>query len=74
MIYRSWWMNSCATLLCLWQEAGENLALFCYRMVWGTFSNIRAGAFAPILAPIRTNAECLTPSSSSSMRCSTLRD
>ena len=44
MIHRSWWMNSCATLLCLWEETGENLALFCYRMVWGTFSVIRAGA------------------------------
>lgn len=74
MIYGSWWMNSCATLLYLWEETGENLALFCYRMVWGTFSHIRAGGFAPILAPIRNKAECLTLSSTSCRPYSTQRD
>ena len=74
MKHRAWWMNACAALLCLWEETGENLALFCYRMVWGTFSTVRAGAWTPIAAPIRNHAECLTPSSTSSTHYSTLRD
>ena len=37
-------MPSIAVLLVLWQECGENPALFCYRMGVGAFARVRVRA------------------------------
>ena len=71
MRYHGWWLNFIGTAVAAWQESGENPALFCYLMGWDAFSNVRAGALAPIAVRIRNNSECLTPSSNSFTRCST---
>jgi hypothetical protein len=73
MRYRGWWLNFVSTAVSAWQESGENPALFCYRMGWDAFLNIRAGAMVPIAVPIRKNLECLTPSSTSFTRYSILK-
>lgn len=41
-------MPSVAVLLVLWQECGENPALFCYRMGVGAFATVRARAQRPV--------------------------
>jgi hypothetical protein len=73
MNYRGWWMNLISTAVALWQESGENPALFCYLMGWDAFSQARASALVPIPVAVRNNSECLTPSSTSFTRCSTPR-
>ena len=40
-------MPSIAVLLVLWQECGENPALFCYRMGVGAFARVRSRAQRP---------------------------
>ena len=71
MNYRGWWLNFVGTAVATWQESGENPFLFCYFMGWDAIANVRAGALVPVAVQIRTNAECLTPSSNSSTRYST---
>lgn len=39
---------SIAVLLVLWQECGENPALFCYRIGVGAFATARAHARRPL--------------------------
>ena len=65
MRYRGWWLTIVSTAVSVWQESGENPALFCYLMGWDVFSHVRGGALAPIAVRIRDNSECLTPSSTS---------
>jgi len=70
MNYRGWWLNFVGNAVAAWQESGENPVLFCYLMGWDAFSNVRAAALVPIPVPLRTNSECLTPSSTSFTRYS----
>ena len=37
----SWWMLAMSGLVVHWQESGENLLLFCYRICWSVFSSIQ---------------------------------
>jgi hypothetical protein len=67
MIRPAWWLLIVSALIVLWQECGENLALFCYRIAWGVFSIMRSRALAPIPISQRTHAACLN----SSATCST---
>jgi hypothetical protein len=41
-------MPSIAVLLVLWQECGENPALFCYRIGMGAFASVRVHARRPL--------------------------
>lgn len=56
--------GSLAFLLVLWQECGENLALFCYRMGLGAFFTVRSRALAGLpvaqstLRDLRNSAAC----------------
>jgi hypothetical protein len=43
----SWWMLAMSGLVVHWQESGENLLLFCYRICWSVFSSIQAGELTP---------------------------
>jgi hypothetical protein len=43
-------LPSVAVLLVLWQECGENPALFCYRIGVGAFATVRSRALARVPA------------------------
>ena len=68
-------------LIFLWHECGGDLAVFCYRIGLGAFTGLRSRALAPVpvrsfnyYSAARNNAECLTPSFTSSTRFTTPRD
>ncbi len=68
MMHLNWLMVLLASALVQWQESGENPALFCYLIGWGTYSNLRSRAMAPIPVTQRQKTHCL----SSSGNCSTV--
>ena len=57
----------------LWHECGEDFGVFCYRIGSGAFSGFRSRLLAPVrtsdsYSAARNNAECSTPSFTSSAR------
>ena len=69
------------SLILFWHECGEDLAVFCYRIGLGAFTGLRSGSLVPVpvrnsshLYATRNNAECLTPSFTSSTRFTTPMD
>jgi hypothetical protein len=80
MIPSRWWIAVLGTLVALWQETGENPALFCYRIGWDAFSSVRGRSLALVPArnilefpAARTKADCSMPSFTSSARYLTPR-
>jgi len=74
-------LPSVAVLLVLWQECGENPALFCYRIGLGAFSSARSRGLVPVPAwrpnlqrPLRDRSECSTLSATCCTRSTTLKD
>ena len=63
-----WLVPVMAPTVMMWQESGENPALFCYLIGWGTYMSLRSRATAPIPVPVRHETTC----SNSSSTCSTL--
>jgi hypothetical protein len=63
-----WLLPFIAPAVIAWQESGENPALFCYRIGWGTYINLRSRAFAPNPSIERHEVSC----SNHSGTCSTL--
>ncbi len=63
-----WLMPVVAPTVVMWQESGENPALFCYLIGWGTYMNLRSRTTAPIPVTVRHEAPC----SNSSSSCSTV--
>jgi hypothetical protein len=41
-----------------WQESGENLALFCYLILWGACSSLCSRTLVPILNSERAESAC----------------
>jgi hypothetical protein len=74
MRYRGWWLNFISTAVALWQESGENPALFCYLIGSGTFSGLRAHQLIPIPAPVRNAPLCWNPPATCSIRSSMSKD
>ena len=74
MRYRGWWMNFVSSAVALWQESGENPALFCYLMGSGTFSSLRSHQLIPIPVPVRNASFCLNPSAICSTRFTTSKE
>ncbi len=70
------------SLIFLWHECGEDLALFCYRIGMGAFMGLRSRALVPapvrhslhLFSAARNNSACLTPSFISSIRSTTRMD
>lgn len=60
------------SLILLWHECGEDLAVFCYRIGLGAFTGLRERGLVPVASresfhlAARNRSECLTPSSVSS--------
>jgi hypothetical protein len=63
-----WLMPVLAPAVAMWQESGENPALFCYLIGWGTYSSFRSRATAPNPITVRHEVSC----SNHSGTCSTL--
>jgi len=74
MIRPAWWLLLACTLVVLWQECGENLAIFCYRIGWVMVSNLRGRALFLIPVSVRTQAACWNLSSTSFARSTTLKE
>lgn len=77
MIPSSWWLGICGGVLIMWNESGENVFLFCYRMGWGAFSSMRSRTLAPVtISPdmTRTSAACLNRYFTSSVRSTIPKD
>jgi hypothetical protein len=71
-------LTASMTVLLLWHECGEDVAVFCYRITVGAFTALRSRAVVPV--PVRANhlqrtrATCSNSSSISSTRCIVPRD
>ena len=61
MIRPTWWLLMVTAGVVLWQECGENLAIFCYRIGWEVISNVRARTLFLIPVSVRTEAACWKP-------------
>ena len=75
------WLAALSIPLLLWHECGEDVGVFCYRIGQGAFANLRSRALVPVpvrnsnySSAVRNNAECSTPSFTSSTRFSTPTD
>ena len=69
------------SLVFLWHECGQDAAIFCYRIGLGAVTGLRTHALVPAysrasfhFSALRNRSECLTPSFTSSARCSTPTD
>ena len=66
------------SLIFLWHECGQDLAVFCYRIGLGAVTGLRSRALVALrstnLSASGTSSECLTPSFASSTRFSILTD
>jgi hypothetical protein len=56
-----WCYHLLSTAVTAWQESGENPALFCYLIAWGTFAAFRSRKLVPILNSARHQPACSTP-------------
>jgi hypothetical protein len=74
MRYRGWWFNIVSTAVALWQESGENPALFCYLMGSGTVSSLLSHQLIPIPVPVRNESLCWNPSATCSTRFTTSKE
>ena len=69
------------SLIFLWHECGQDLAVFCYRIGLSAVTGLRSRALVAVrstkslhFSASGTSSECLTPSFTSSTRFSTLTD
>jgi hypothetical protein len=77
MIRRISWLATANVLILLWQECGENPAVFCYRISMGAFSSAKARGYVKLPAlQIRQRfaAACSNRSAIFSTPSTTLKD
>jgi hypothetical protein len=71
MIRPGWWLSVFGRWLVLWEECGENLAIFCYRIGVGILSRMRFRALVPVPVFQRTRLAALRSSKTrTSIACS----
>jgi len=68
MIRPAWWLLLACAAVARWQECGENLAIFCYRVGWEVIANLGDRALFLIPVSVRTEAACWNPSATCSTR------
>jgi len=61
-------------LLVLWQESGENVFLFCYRICWSVFASVRKGEWTPIPSSLDNEAACWNQSVTYSILSTTSKE
>jgi hypothetical protein len=66
MILPRYWLPLVTNAIALWQESGENPAVFCYLIGWGTFATYRSRTLASITISVRHETACWNPSDTSS--------
>jgi hypothetical protein len=74
MIRPAWWLLLVCAVVVLWQECGENLAIFCYRVLWEAITGLRVRALFPIPVSVRTEAACWNSSATCSTRYTTSKE
>ena len=74
MIRPAWWLLLVCAVVVLWEECGENLAIFCYRIGWEVISNLRSRALFLIPVSVRTEAACWNISATCSTRYTTSKE
>jgi hypothetical protein len=72
MIRLDWWFAAVAPMSFLWQQCGENFAVFCYRIGVSIFA--RSSWFLLPGAEQRVPVACSIPSAAYSTRSTTLKD
>jgi hypothetical protein len=55
MIRGGWWLLLLTTVFVAWEDSAENPVVFCYRISWGLYLNLRFRALA--VTPISTRNE-----------------
>jgi len=68
MIFPGWWVSLVSSTVAMWQESGENPAVFCYLIGWGIFAIFRSRTLAPIPISVRHETACSKPSCTFSAR------
>jgi hypothetical protein len=58
MTRSSSWLLFLTTVFVTWEDSAENPAVFCYRMSWGIYLNLRSRALSPIPVSARHRAAC----------------
>jgi hypothetical protein len=71
MMRFTWWLPAVTTAVVVWQECAENPFVFCYRIGWGTYANLRSRSVVPIHYSARHEPVCLNPSFTFSTRSTT---
>jgi hypothetical protein len=61
MIFPRYWVPLVVAAVALWQESGENPAVFCYLIGWGTLATFRSRTLAPIPISVRHESACWNP-------------
>jgi len=74
MIRPTWWFLLVTAGVVLWEECGENLAIFCYRIICELIAGFRFRALFLIPAVVRTEAACWNPSFTFFARSTTLKE
>jgi hypothetical protein len=74
MIRPAWWLLLVCAMVALWEECGENLAIFCYRIGWTAIAKLRVRALLLIPVSVRSEAACWKPSFTSFVRSTILKE
>jgi len=74
MIRPTWWLLPVCAIVALWEECGENLAIFCYRIGWKAITQLRVQALVLIPESVRSEAACWKPSFTSFVRSTILKE
>ena len=74
MIRPAWWLLLVCAAVVLWEECGENLAIFCYRIGWKAITQLRVGTILLIPLSVRSEAACWKPSFTSFVRSTILKE
>jgi hypothetical protein len=74
VIASRWCLQALSVAVAAWQESGENPALFCYLIAWGTFAALRSRKFVPTLNSARHEPACSNRFFTSFIRSMTPRD
>jgi len=74
MMRSAWWLLPVVAVVVLWQECGENLAIFCYRISCELLSNLRARALVLVPVTVRSEAACWKLSSTSFVHSTTPKE
>ena len=77
MIRKLWYSEPVQSLLLLWHQCGDDFAIFCYRITEGALVTVHQRAIVPLqmrrVAPGKRSS-CSSPSGTSSISSTTLRD